>query len=360
MMTMYSVGQQRLYHQQIARPRLDTPQAVVGWLGVLQGQDYPGAKWSIGLRLPGSTDAGIEQAIADRQIVRTWVMRGTLHLVAAQDVRWMMDLIGPRILAQMARRYRQLDIDEASVTRSHDVLLKALAGGQQLTRRALFPILEDNGISTAGQRGIHLLQQASLAGLLVQTTVKNNNPLFMRVDDMLPDAKTIPRDAALAELARRYFTSRGPATLKDFAWWTGMLMTDVRAGLEAVKDTLVEAVIDGTSYWLSPDSVPASASPTAYAPPGFDEYLLGYKDRDAVLDPQHVFKVVPGKNGIFFPTMVVDGRVVGVWKRTFKKGKVIVTTAPFDPLGEPEMAAFATAVQRYGDFMGMPVVLESA
>jgi hypothetical protein len=146
--------------------------------------------------------------------------------------------------------------------------------------------------------------------------------------------------------------------LQDFAWWSGLLMADVRAGLEAVKDQLVEEIIDDVSYWHSPIPEPEFAeSPVAYAPPGFDEYVLGYKDRDAVLDPHHATKVCPGRNGIFFPTMVIDGRIVGTWKRAFTKGQIIITTMPFEPLSDQAMNAFATTLQRFGDYHQMPVVL---
>lgn len=355
-----NIAQQRLYNQQIAQPRLRTPAEVIAWLGAIQGQDYPGAKWSIAMRLPGSTEAEIEQAVAGRQIFRTWVMRGTLHLVAAADVRWMVALFGQRQIAQSQRRYRELELEEPTLKRSNDILVKALQGGRQLTRKQLLPILEQSGISNEGQRGIHMLQRASLEGLLVQGVVKgNNDATFMLMDEALPDAPTLPRDVALAELARRYFTSRGPATLQDFAWWTGLPMADVRAGFEAIKDALIEDVIDGISYWFAPGAPPEPAeSPTAYTPPGFDEYLLGYKDRSTVLDPQYATRVCPGGNGIFFPTMVVDGRMVGTWKRAFKKGQIIVTTAPFEPLPDPAMEAFVAAIQRFGEYHQMPVVVE--
>jgi hypothetical protein len=357
-MTKPTIMHQRLYHQQIEHPRLPDVAAVASWLGAVQGQDYPGAKWSLGLRLPGSTDAQIEQAIADKIIVRTWVMRGTLHLMAAADVRWLVDLVGPRLIAGGARRYRELELDEATLTRSADILVNALAGDKQLDRRALLAILEQQGISTAGQRGIHMLSHASLQGLILQGVTYNNNPTFTRMDEALPDTLTLPRDEALAELARRYFTSRGPATFQDFVHWSGLLTRDARAGLAVAKDHLVEDKIDGESYWLSPNTPPTpKPSPTAYALPGFDEYILGYKNRDAMLDPQHAEKICPGRNGVFYPTMVIDGRVVGTWKRAFKKRSIIVTPAPFDALAADEREAFVQAVQRYGEFHQLPIEL---
>lgn len=352
---MFNIAAHRLHNQQISHSRFQHPAEVVAWMGAMQGQDYTGVKWSVGLRLPGSTDSDIEQAIADRLIVRTWVMRGTLHLVAGADVRWMVELLAPRIIAGLAARHRELELDEATFTSSKDVLVKALEGGKQLTRKELFARLEHEGISTQGQRGYHILSRTSLDGLLVQGVEERKDPLFMLRDEALPNARSLSRDEALAELAQRYFLSRGPATLHDFAYWAGLTMADARVGLEGVKNQLIEETIEGERYWLPQNTEPTRGA-LAYAPPGFDEYLLGYKVRDAVLDPAHATKVCPGKNGIFFPTIVINGRVVGTWKRTFAKGEIHVTTVPFDSISKNEMDAFINAVGRFGEFMQMPVV----
>jgi hypothetical protein len=358
-MIMVNIAAQRLHSQQIEQPRLQHPGEMVAWLGAVQGQDYAGAKWSLGLRLPDSTDAAIEQAIADKTIVRTWVMRGTLHLVTAADIRWLVALVGPRLIRQTASRYRQLELDEATMARSNAVLVKALAGGKQLDRKELFAILEQNTISTEGQRGVHMLRRASLDGLIYQGVVRRNNPTFMLLDELQPGPKPLERDEALSELARRYFTSRGPATLQDFAGWSGLTVGDARAGLEAVKSQLVQDTRTDEQYWRSSStpSEPAN-SPTVHLLPGFDEYLLGYKDRSAVLDPQQAHKVSPGKNGVFYPTIVIDGRIAGLWKRSFKKGAVIISPDPFyNALTAAEEHAFMAAAQRYAEYLEMPVVL---
>lgn len=357
-MAISKIGLQRLYHQGVSRQRFQTPAEIVAGLAAIQGQDYPGAKWSIGLRLPGSTDAQIEQAIANKKIIRTWVMRGTLHLVAAEDVRWLVALIAPRTVSGRNARYRELELDEQTLTRSTTLVAKALENGEQLTRKALFAVLEANGISTQGQRGIHMLQKASLEGLVCQGVERQREATFMALDDSIAQGKNMTREEALAELARRYFTSRGPATLQDFATWSSLAMADARAGLESVKGELAQETIDGQTYWLSPAThQKPDPSPTSYALPGFDEYILGYKERAAVLDPQHAEKICPGRNGVFYPTIIIDGRVVGVWKRTFKKGAVIITTEPFDGLSAAEKNAFAQAAARYGEFLQMPVVM---
>ncbi|MCC6615266.1 MAG: AlkZ family DNA glycosylase [Anaerolineae bacterium] len=352
---MIEIAAQRLHNQQIEGPRLREPAEIVAWLGALQGQDYPGAKWSVGLRLPGSTEAQIEQAIAEHSIVRTWLIRGTLHLVAAADLRWMLALIGPRQIAGNARRYRELELDEDTLVRSNDLLAAALHGGSKLTRPELFDMLEQNGISTAGQRGVFMLQHASLDRLICQSVVRGNHPTFVHIDDAIPAAANIPRDEALARLALRYFTSHGPANLADFVGWSGLTMSDARAGLRAVQAELVEDTYAGESFWR-PASTPAPHDDLAvHALPGFDEYVLGYRDRSAVLDPQHAQKICPGGNGIFYPTIVAGGQIVGTWKRTIKKQKVVVTPEPFTSLSREVAAGFAAAAEAYGAYLGLAV-----
>ncbi len=353
---MLTIAHQRLHQQRISQPDFETPGAVLGWFGAIQGQDYTGAKWSLGLRLPGSTDADIEGAIADKIILRTWLMRGTLHLVTAADLRWIQELVAPRMLASLARRHQELELDEATFARSNDLLLKALEGGQTLDRAQLLDMLEANGISTKGQRAPHLLQKASLDGLICQGAAPKSNPLYMLLDEATPERNPLGREEALAKIALCYFTSRGPATVQDFAGWLGLPIGEARIGLETVKAQLVEANIDGQIYWCVPAAAEAAA-PATYLLPGFDEYILGYKDRSAVLEPQHAGKICPGGNGVFFPTIVIDGQVVGVWKRTLKKDKVIITLEPFNPLTESERDSIAAAVPRYGEFLGLEAVI---
>jgi hypothetical protein len=361
MMITLDIARQRLQNQHIARPTFEKPSDVVAWMGAMQAQDYTGAKRSIGLRLCKATDADIEQAIADKTIVRTWPMRGTLHFVAAADVRWMLALLAPGIIAGNARRYRELELDEDTLAHSNTLLVSALQRGKQLKRTELLALLEQNGISTRGQRAPYLLQRACLHSLICQGVTERNNPAYMAIDDSLPKSRTMGRDEALAELAKRYFTSHGPAALRDFAAWSGLSAADACAGLEAVQAQLVHETIDGQTYWL-PQSTPAvnHSSPTLYLLPGFDEYLLGYRDRSAVLDSQHANKVVPGGNGMFMPTIVIDGRVAGIWKRTFKKGAIIVTADPFTAFTAAESQAFAAAAHCYGEYLRMPVTLPQA
>lgn len=356
-MTAPDIAKLRLLNQQISHTAFNTPAEIVAWLGAVQAQDYAGARWSLGLRLPQATDADIEQAITDRTIVRTWPMRGTLHFVAAEDVRWMLELLTPRVIARSAGRYRELELTDTTFARSAEVITQALQGGQPLMRKNLFNVLEEAGIATSGQRGIHILGYLAQQGLICFGPHEGKQPTFVLLEEWLPTAKILERDEALAELARRYFTGHGPATIQDFMWWTGLTAADARAGLEAAQSELVSETIEDTTYWLSPSSATVSPAPTVHLLPGFDEFLLGYTNRRAALDPQYARAIHPGKNGVFRPTIVLNGRVVGTWKRTLKTDTVMLEFSPFAPLGKAESQALDMAAERYGDFVHRSVVL---
>jgi hypothetical protein len=348
----------RLANQRINERPFARAEEVVAWLGAMQGQDYAGTLWAIGLRMINATEAIIEQALAERRIVRTWPLRGTLHFVAAPDVRWLLKLLTPRVIAQTAARYRQLALDNTTFAASQEIFIKTLAGGQQLTRDELYRHLEAAGIATTGQRGYHLLVRAAQDGLICFGAPSGNQQTFTLLDEWIAPTPPKTRDEALAELARRYFTSHGPATMPDLMRWAGITAAEAKLGLAAVGNDLLQETVGGVVYWR-PDHTPAtfSSRPNLQLLPGFDEYILGYGGRDAVLDPAYARRICPGGNGVFSSTMVVDGRVVGTWKRTLKKNRVVITPDPFQPLSIVETAALRMAAERYGAFLGLPVLL---
>lgn len=357
MKTMLHIGRTRLANQGIAHPKFVQPDDVVTWLGALQAQDYAGALWSVGLRMPKATLKAIEQAIADRTIVRTWPMRGTLHFVAAQDVRWLLKLLTPRMIAQTAGRYRQLELDEAILARSQELFARALEGGKQLTRDEMYQVLEQAGIPTAGQRGYHFLVRAAQDGLICFGPPSGNQQTFVLLDEWIPPTKPFARDEALAELTKRYFTSHGPATLQDLMRWAGITAGDAKIGLALVGKELRQETVEGQVYWLGPTVPHPDNETSTYLLPGFDEYLLGYSDRSAVLDPAYAQRICPGGNGVFNPTIVMDGRVVGTWKRVLKKDKVFITPSPFTPFHEAQQECFIDAARPFGEFLGLQAMV---
>jgi len=347
-----TIGAHRLASQQIARPRCSDPAEVVRRLGAVQAQDYLAALWAVGARTVGADERSVERAIAERRIVRTWPMRGTIHFVAPADVRWMLELLAPRVVQRSQARLRGLGIDAATLAASADVIGRALAGGRCLTRPALYAALEAAGIAAGGQRGLHILGQLAHARLLCFGPRDGKQPTFTLLDEWLPGAPSLPPDEALATLALRYFTGHGPATVQDFVWWSGLTLREARAGLAAVAGQLSEARVDGQAYYFA--EAPAEpGDPAAFLLPSFDEFLIAYRDRDASLDPAYKDAIVPGANGIFNPIMVCAGHVVGTWRRTLRPRHVEVALCPFQPLAEGHAEALRAAAERYRQFLGL-------
>lgn len=359
-MTPRDIGPLRLAAQGVTALRGDTPAEIVAHLGAMQAQDYLGALWAIGLRLPDVTEAEVEQAITERSIVRTWPMRGTLHFVAAADVRWMLKLLTPRIVSGSAGRHQQLELDDATFRRSEKVLTRALKGGRARTRGDLFEVLERNRIHATGQRGIHILSKLAQEGLLCFGPREGKQPTFVLLDEWVPESRHLEREDSLAEIARRYFTSHGPATLMDFIGWTGLKISEGRQALEAVSNELHQETIKGVEYWMSPSAgKPGTKKSSAlHLLPGFDEFVLGYKERSTVIPLGHMDKIVPGGNGMFMSTLVRRGQVAGLWKRTLKGKSVHVSLMPFAELTSSEAAAAKRMASRYAAFLGLDAVVE--
>ena len=357
-MTMNSdtVSMYRLVSQRLAGEQCATPAEVVRWMGALQAQAYGQVLWAIGLRTHAATLADVERALAERHIILTWPFRGTLHAVPAADVRWMLKVSAQRTLRAAQSRREQLALDEATIERCAALFSHAMAGAKRLTRPALMALLNDAGIATAGQRGYHILWHLAQTGLICLGPLEGTQQTFVLLEEWAPAAHDLSRDEALVELARRYFTSHGPATLHDFARWTGLTIADARSGIGGAIHSLSAYTADGAEYWMGTDvarwTTPAATQVDLL--PGFDEYVLGYKERADVLDPAHASKVVPGNNGIFLPTIVVGGKVVGTWSRTRRKNGLSLTVHPFAPLATPQ-ECIAAAAQRYGDFIGVPI-----
>src|SRR5712691_6941388 len=272
-MTNLDIAHQRLHNQRVAGAPFEKPVDAVTWLGAVQAQDFAGAKWALGLRMQGATDESIEQAFADGTIFRTHVMRPTWHFVSPADIRWLLALTAPRVHAASAYHSRRLELDEVAFRSTNAVLTNALQGGKQLTRDELASTLQQAGIVTEGeQRVTYIMMRAELDGIICSGARRGKQFTYALLEERAPQARTLERDEALAELTRRYFTSHGPATLQDFVWWSGLTGADARVGLAMVKSQLMHEVVDGQTYWLS-TAMPTAKdmSPTAYLLPNFDE-----------------------------------------------------------------------------------------
>lgn len=296
-----------------------TPEHVVHRLLACQAQDLAGALTSVALRTAARSRERVVAALDAAAVVRSWPMRGTLHLVAADDLGWLLATTGARATSRLARRRAELGLDEATVDRARDVATTALDDGRRLRRAELLAHWRAAGLPTDGQRGYHLVAHLAHLGVLCQGPMAGTEQLFVRADTWLPPVRDLDPDEALAELALRYLGSHGPATLADLARWGGITPTQARRGVAAVRDRLLPVDVAGTEHLMDPATPDRLAACRDQARgvlllPGFDEYLLGYADRSAVLAPEHADAVVPGRNGVFRPTVLVDGRVVGTWR----------------------------------------------
>jgi hypothetical protein len=357
-MNLRDVAMLRVANQCIAAPVADSPPAVVASLLAMQAQDYSGALWSVGLRLADATRAQVEAEIASRRIVRTWPMRGTLHFVAAPDVRWMLELLTPRVIAASATRQKRLGLDAKVLARCERALVRALSGGRQLVRDEVYAVIERTGITTDSYRGYHVVWRLAQERVLCFGPHAGKQPTFTLLDEWVPACPALSRDEALALLARRYFAGHGPATAHDLAWWSGLTVTDVKAAIESLGDELVkERAGDRVFVSSAAASLAAPNGVAVHLLPGFDELLLGYRDRAASLDRAHAERVLPGGNGVFMPTVVSKGRVVGTWKASVRKGRVELTPAPFAARPVTNPRALKAAAERYARFLTVPVSL---
>ncbi|MEP6478767.1 MAG: winged helix DNA-binding domain-containing protein [Rhodoglobus sp.] len=342
----------RLSAQRIAEPDFTSAGDVVRWMFAMQAQDFPGVKWSVGLRFPGSTDAAVERAIASRELVRSWPMRGTLHLIAGEDLGWTLALTGPRLVQGTTTRRAQLGISNEDLVVVRSVAEQALAGGT-LERGELLAAFERAGQPTGAQRGYHLLLHLAITRVIVFGPVAGKQHTFALLDEWVPNARALDREESLGEFALRYFTSHGPATERDFAWWASLTLTEARTAIAVAGVRLERREIDGIVYRLAHGLEPARDA--VHLLPGFDEFLLGYQDRSAALPQEYADRIVPGNNGVFQPTIVSNGRVVGTWRRTEKAKAVLVEPQSFDVPTKKTTAGVASAATRYGRFLQKPV-----
>ncbi|MDX6631235.1 MAG: hypothetical protein QOH00_3481 [Gaiellales bacterium] len=357
-MASAAIALRRLVSQRIvASRRCEQPAEVVRWLGAMQAQDYYQSLWAIGARLRAATVEGVERAIAERRILRTWLMRGTIHFAPPEDVRWLLALCAPRLAAAELRRHEQLGLTEAHVERCGELLSGALAGDRRLTRPQVMQLFGDAGIDTAGQRGYHILVRLARSALICLGPMQGKQQTFVLLDDWAPRAESLDlsREDSLRLLASRFAVSRGPVTEQDFARWAGLPVTDARRGLRAAG--LAVRAFDGTDYWLAADAADGPAPPAGrrrtYLLAGFDEYFLGYKDRDALLERHHSENIAPGANGVFRPLIVAGGQIVGTWARAVHGEELTISLDPFAAAAEL-VEQVEPEAERFRDFLGLP------
>ncbi len=332
----------------------------MSWLGAVQSQEYGPAKWALGLRLPaGITDSAIQRAFDAGRILRTHVLRPTWHFVPPADIRWMLELTAPSVLRRMAPYHRQMGLDAATFRRATKVFERALRDGQFLTRKELGPHVASAGLPHDGTRLLHLTMCAELAGVICSGPRRGKQSTYALLAERAPDGPRLSRDEALGELARRYFRSHGPATLRDFVWWSGLISADAKRGLEMNRAR--QLVVNGTTYWTLGRGPRGSARRAlVHLLPIYDEYLVAYRDREVV---PHGPAMVPSRAGgyvQFQHALVIAGQVAGTWRTTQRRQGVQVDVACSRRLTPLEHRALRREVARYQRFLRTPVSLSLA
>ncbi len=343
----------RLQNQQIHAPKVDSAAELVSWMGAMQAQDYEMSKWAIGARLSNYTEGVLEAALNNGDILRTHLLRPTWHLVAPNDIRWMLALTAPQIEKIAAGYYQRTGLDLATRNKSNTIIEKALQEHGNLTRDELMSELVHHGIISSDMHSAHsmFMFHAELTGLVCSGVRKGKQNTYALLDKRAPLSPPLHRDEALAALAKRYFQSHSPATLKDFSWWSGLSVTDARKAIEFIKDQLETWQIEKTVYYVFPIKTIEMAQKDIVLLPAFDEYLVSYVDRSAAIDPRFA-KQAMTVNGIFSPIIVHHGQVIGVWKRKVKPKCVEIELLPFEPISLDLRAEIQKAFEAYRTYLG--------
>jgi hypothetical protein len=302
------------------------------------------------------TDPGVDRAFADGSILRTHLLRPTWHFVAPEDIRWLLLLTGPRVHAANAFMVRKLEIDLSVLKKSYRALEKALDENIFLTRNEIGSVFERAGILAEGQRLAYIMMSAELDGLVCSGPRKGKQFTYALLEERVPPVKTLTRDEALAELTRRYFATRGPATLHDFTWWSGLTMLDAKAGIEMLSSEFVSEEINGQILWFPASApLPREKNPIACLLPNYDEYFIGFRDRSAISKVARESGIQGDDPAFLAHILILAGQVIGGWRRTLKKDSVFVEITLITQLKRNEEKAVEQALQQFGEFLGLPV-----
>jgi Winged helix DNA-binding domain len=358
----------RLLGQKLLHTDLSDSADIVAWLGAVQSQDFSAAKWALALRLrSGLTNDAIERAFNAGTILRTHVLRPTWHFVTPADIGWMLALTAPRVHQSSTHAHRQFELDSRTLTRARTIIARALADGSQLTRAELAAALRRGGITASGPRLGLLTIDVEINKIMCSGALRGRQHTYARFDSRVPETRPRTREESLAELTKRFFRSHGPATLRDFGWWSGLTMRQVKEGVELAKPELTLERVHDLEYWMGSywmGSDPATGrlnplsrrvrgsdpkAPVAHLLPNYDEYLIAYKDRGLVgasdLSAQEAYT----------HQVVVDGQFVGTWKPIAAKDGVRLDVKLRRALGSPQERALQRAVAGYGEFVGKAI-----
>lgn len=350
-MNLNDIARIRLIQQQISGSKFKTVANLVDWMCAMQAQDFNMAKWAIGLRLSDATENSVEAAVDAGEIIRTHVLRPTWHLVAASDIYWMLQLTAPRIKAMQKAREKQLELTDTILKKSKRIIEKALRDGKSLKRTELVTHLSKALIVTDNNRLSHILFHAETDALICSGITINKQHTYALLSERVPEKKLLNKEEALFTLAQKYFESHCPATLQDFTWWSGLSVTEAKKAIEMIKPGFISQEVNSQAYWFPKSlSISQKYKDSACLLPAFDEFIISYKDRTAALVVENHAKVV-SNNGIFWPTILINGQVRGTWKRKIKKERIIIETNFFEPPGNNTKMTVEKAAEKLAYFL---------
>jgi hypothetical protein len=340
----------RLLNQQLITSNFKRAEELLSWMGCIQAQDFAGAKWAIANRTKGISKKQIEADFNSGKILRTHILRPTWHFVCPEDIGWMLQLTAPHVKATSKSMHKQLGIEETILKKSKHLLIKALSGGKHLTRQQLLPFYTDANINTDDIRLGIILMDAELDGLICSGAMQGKQFTYALLEERVINTTTYDRGTAIAALTQTYFNSRGPATINDFAWWSGLNLADCKLGLEMTKQHLTHQMIDGKAYWFAAEIQEISNTKSVQLLPAFDEYTIAYRYRGDVLPGLHNKET---GNGIFKPLIVIDGQVAGIWNRSLTKTKVLIDLTPFKPIDKRSQQKLLAEAKCYSKFLDL-------
>ena len=355
----------RLLNQQLVKPEFRQPKDLVAWMGAVQAQSYSMAKWAIGIRLASGTLQAVEESLRKGEILRTHVMRPTWHFVAAEDIRWMLQLTGQRIktACESYARSSQLEITPKQMLQSFGNLQKMLEGNKSLTRQEIGEALEQQKIITNDHRITTLLGCAEAEGVICSGIDKGSKTTYALLEERVPPMKELAKEEALACFARKYFQSHSPATLNDFVWWSGLTKTEAKQAIYSIESELTQEVtkeMNGEQTWYihTHCRTNGKVANSCFLLPSYDEFLISYKDRTGVLPLAHHPKAFTN-NGLFYPVILHNGTVVGNWTKNTKKNEISVGHSYFEPDTLIDESLLETARGQYESFLFTPKKLKT-
>jgi hypothetical protein len=351
-MTTSQLLQIRLENQQLIAHSFSNPGDLVEWMGAVQAQDYLGALWSIGMRIPRSSERSVENAVEQKKIVRSWPMRGTLHFVSPADIRWMLKYLASKVASKVASVYRREELDTKQFVKAMKLWEKALQADPALTREEMYSVLQKGKLSTKGIRGLLMLGYAAQEGLICFGARKGKQQTLVLLDEWIPSkAPMISKEEAMKRLAEIYIRSHGPVMVEDLAWWAGLNKTEATGAVRSLQDELLALKCGVKTYWMCPAEV-KKPKPICALLPTYDEFGIAYKDRSPIIHKTDLKQV----GGFFTSGIMHNGKITGVWRREIKKDQVHVEVKPFATYTIAQSKMLQSSIKNYSEFLGVKAI----